>query len=519
MNVLGIDIGTKNIKIVHAESGKNLRIKNVYIIGTPEDAVADGEIKDMLLLAQRVKSFLKEKNIKAKEMRISLQSPNAVTRELKLPVLKKNEIMPAVEFELSQTFPGIVQSHTISYQQYSKQGEPIEGMSVFCPTKILDGYVEFANQVGVPLSSIDVSANCVTRAFKAYGDPANSMENIMLVDIGTTSSQVTVLSKGRLSMSRQVGTGALYIDQLVASRIGITIEQAERARTYNSFEKYDIQSEDMKTFVRLGYSSVEDQIRQTMEFFSYNKSKEPIKKIYLMGGGSNFPGLDAYLHETFNISVQQLKINIPGVKEPVKADIVMAAIGAILVEKDLTQQINLTPGLKILEKTRSQTNRSALLGILATIIAVASIGAYLYSYINVQSQNEKTQQLDLDMAKYSPVNTIKQEINLSQQSVDKMKAIVEKAEADSLINTALLTSIGKAMPEGVFISSYSTENGKTLNMAGTSIDRPGIADFLYKLKEITEIDLASLKSVGTRVGPDGLPTDYNFNISVQMKGR
>ncbi len=517
MGVLGIDLGSNTIKIVQAKAGKKLSITNSYLLHTPQGAIIDGEIKDMLMVVSAIKTFMNEHHIKAKEVSFSLQSPNVNTRELKLPAFSKSEVMPALEFELSQIFPGIVQSHTLTYQQISKAGEPIVGLSAFCPTAMLIGYVELANLLGLTIRTIDVSANAIAKSLRLFGDASYMTENMLLVDIGTAGSQVTVLSKGRMMLSRYVSTGVSALDQIVATRCGVTIEQAEAARMMNDYDKLGLSNEDLDFIARLGYSAIEDQIRQTMDFFTSNKGNEAITKILIMGGGCHFPGLATHFETLYRLPVHIAKLDKMALKQP--SELMLSAAGCLIVDSNLTQDFQLIPGLQMLQKYQAQTNRTAILLGTGVVIALLGLSVFAFAYFGVQSQNDRALALEQEAATYKPATELKQQIIVAQDTADKIKAIIALSDKTNLINSALLTDIGKAMPENVFIMSYAADGTSTISFTGIALDRPSIALFVRQLTDLESVTSATLQNVTRRAGPDGNVMDYSFTLQLQLKGR
>ncbi|MDP4093531.1 MAG: pilus assembly protein PilM [Bacillota bacterium] len=329
--ILGMDIGTKNMKFVLVKSGKRAEIADSIVVPTPEKSVFEGQIRDMEALASTIKGLVSEKKIKAKNMALSINSPYVVVREVKLPVLKTSEIAAAIEFELSQSFPGVGQTHSISYRIYKKTPDSMLGIVCFCPNKIIESYEELAEKAGVNLKYIDVHANSVAKAYNKFVKAAESDEPVMIIDIGHLSSQIYVLIGGKVVLSRNFSGGGASVDNLVSDHLKISREEAEAQRIKN-YSDLSIEPDAMEAYIRLGYAAVEEQIRQTLDFCNYNKFKDGVKGIYLSGGGCHIPGLEKYFTETFRIpSVIARPMNRSKVFPDVLADM-MPAIGSALRE-------------------------------------------------------------------------------------------------------------------------------------------------------------------------------------------
>ena len=328
--ILGLDIGVKNIKIALLKNGKKPEIDEAVMLSTPLGAIADGEIANMDAVAAVIKKAVSQNKLNARKLAISINSLHTVTREIRLPVLKESEILPAVEFELLQSFPGISQTHYLSFKTYETTKDGIRGIVSCCPIKVVDKYTELGGEIGIPLKYIDVSSNSVSKAFYTFSAEVDPKATALIVDIGHELSSVSVVMGGRLVLSRSIGCGGSVIDGMVAERYG-KMNNAAEADKLKRYPGYNFSNEDMNLLLRTGYAAVEEQIRQTLNFYDSSKYKEPITRIILIGGGSHFPGLEYYYSDMFRMPVSIVK---PLFKNFSLLDLsmYMTAVGAALRE-------------------------------------------------------------------------------------------------------------------------------------------------------------------------------------------
>ncbi len=515
--VLGLDIGSRYIKMALVKQGKKPVVLKTILAATPENCVSDGELRSIETTAARIKAILKENKITPSELCISINSINAVVREMKLPALKSSEIAPAVEFELAQSFPGILQTHTISSKVYSGPNQPVEGISAFCPNKILDGYVELAKQIGIPLKSLDINANALAKAYSRFVPQQNETETLMIVDIGYTTSQVNLVNSGKLVLSRQIASGLIGLDNMVANRVGITLEQAERARLNQKYEVYNLGKEDIEGFTQIAFSMVVEQIRQTVDYYRYNQTKANVSGILLTGGGSLYTGMVDYLKATFNLPVS---VADPLIKDTTNAKFIstlLSAVGAAMSEKDGVTDINLIPRLREIKAATGKTVKMTT-GV-AIVAAIAVLGVAAYTYMNMTASYYEAEEAmyQNEIKKYSSINDTKTKLKARQDKLTNLTAALEQYDNQLVFNTALFNSIGEVMPNAVFSVNYSFMNENSISISGISQDRVSIADFIYSLKQLAGVDSAVISSVSTRNGEDGNPIDYNFALEIKLK--
>lgn len=517
--VLGLDIGSKYIKMAFIKQGKKDVVLRTIYAATPTDSVVDGEIKNVDTVAARIRSALFDYKFKPSELYISINSHNVVVREIKLPILKEKEIDPAIEFELMQSFPGIVQTHTISSKIYSEPGMPVEGITAFCPNKILSDYAEVAKGLIIPLRGIDINANALTKATQLFMPPEKQKETVIVVDIGYTMCQVNLVSADKLILSRQISSGIVRFDNLVANRIGMSLDQAERARQNNKYDIYNLDKEDIDGFIRIAFSAVEDQIRQIIDYYRYNNKSEDSKitGILMFSGRGLDTSLSEYFGDSFNLPVSTVK---PTVKDPSPDDtdvMALASIGAALSKKPGQKDINLMPKLK--EIREAGLKRIKLTRALAVVLVLGVIGIGAYTYLKIMKQfiSSATAEIQNSIVQYSVINETKNKLTSSRANLASAKAVLDEYDNGLVLNTALMDSIGKCMPDSIFIDSYSSNDASTITMTGSAIDRQSLTDFVYNLRQSESFDSVILTTIKARSEKDSVTTDYNFTIDIKIK--
>ena len=210
--VLGIDIGTRYIKFALVKQGGKPEIIDWAIVPTPEGSMHDGQIIDLQAVSEKLTSVISEKKLMAKKIAVNINSSSIVLRELLLAALKDDEIQPAVQFELSQSFPYMIQTHSTAFKVYTRTSDSLSGITTSCPKEMVEEYKELGERTGIPLKYVDVNANCLAKAYNTFVLPPQSGDSVLLVDISYSMSQVNVLLDGKLILSRNVSGGGSFVD-------------------------------------------------------------------------------------------------------------------------------------------------------------------------------------------------------------------------------------------------------------------------------------------------------------------
>ena len=329
--VLGIDIGTRLTKFALLKQGTKPELKAWGIVPTPPGSVLDGLILDQQAVSDMLKSAVSEYKLSAKKVAVTIHSSSVMLRELNLRALADDEIEPAVQFELAQSFPDMMQTHHTAFKIYSRSNEFLNGITTSCPKRIVNSYVELFDNLGLGLKYVDVNANSLAKAYHWFVQPSLLEDSVMIADLSYNMSEINVLANGKLILSRSVSSGGSFVDNLIVNRFEIALEEAEEARL-SGYKNLSISQDELNSCLRMGYSAIEDQMRQTLDFILFSKLPDGVKAICLTGGGSNFPGLETYISEIFRLPVYIAQSdNIP-LEVSDKFFILMPAIGAALRE-------------------------------------------------------------------------------------------------------------------------------------------------------------------------------------------
>lgn len=330
--VLGIEIGSKTIKIALIKNGKKPVLLESRQEATPKNAFQDGNLNDIEAVAWAIQGVITQnRQFDGVPVAICINSYQSVTRALKLPALPEAELPAAVEYELGQSFPGVGKTHVISFKEYTRTRDEVTGIASFCPVKVLEGYKRLANAFSARTEYLDVSPNCFAKAWYHFAQGGQSDACILHTDIGALSSQFNIIHGKNVILSRAINSGDSTLDQMIMEKFSITAQEAEDAHQ-GDFRELQMADGDMSTLLRIGYSNIEEQLHQTIEFYNYNRTDLPISKICLSGGGSLIPGLAEYLSGALQLPVEAVRASANLNIDQPAFNRLMPAIGAAIRE-------------------------------------------------------------------------------------------------------------------------------------------------------------------------------------------
>ncbi len=297
-NVLSIDFGSKEIKIVEGREEKGrLDIFKFHTIELPENTYFDGNILEKKVIVNLMKKSLDENKISTKKAYASINSSSIIIRELEIPKIDKKEIAGLIGFQIDDVFPVNSKDYNIKYLSLSESKEEnmekLDILIVGVPKSIVLEHFELMKDVGLKPKVLDFQGNTMAKLLK-YNDEINeeySIKNatIVSIDIGYNTTKISIVKDGKIEITRIlfIGGKSLYNKEFLNSPIN-----------------------EKKAIGSIIKDNLQDLLKEIKTIFIYYKSRNNnnfINYILLQGGVSEGKGLEELFLEYFNIPIIILK--------------------------------------------------------------------------------------------------------------------------------------------------------------------------------------------------------------------
>ena len=253
---LGVDIGTSCIKIVElSQSADKQKLENYGLL--PATAFCEKPFhtfeKDSLLLstqdiARAIKNIIEEAEIKTRQAIFSVPDFATFFTNFELPLMKKEELEQAVQYEARQHIPlplkdvfldwQVIEGNTLGEKERgSIQQEKLKILLVAVSNEIINQYQEIATLSQLELISLEAEVFSLTRALIRKDETGP----IALVEIGARSTTCSIIEKVKLENSYSFDMSGEELDEKVAEKFGINHLEAEKLK-----KKYGLLGEEEK---------------------------------------------------------------------------------------------------------------------------------------------------------------------------------------------------------------------------------------------------------------------------------
>lgn len=316
--LVGLDIGSHAIKLVEIDdSKKGMVLKNFGVIGLPPDAIVEGSIKEMEIVASAIKNLYKNLKVKNKNVATSISGYSVIVKKISIGKRDEAELESTIHDEAEQYIPFDINDVNLDYEilrpeeeagggekgeEGKEETELMEVMLVAAKKDIVDDYMSLLHLAGLNPVVLDVDAFALQNAFEISSSEASGCYAI--VNVGAEELGINAVKNGVSMFTRDSSYGGSQITEAVMSKFEVPHEEGEKIKLGGTkMDKDRVVLEEIFTSVVSGWVQ---EIKRALDFLATTYPDETIEKIYLSGGSARIPGFRKYLELETDIPVVEM---------------------------------------------------------------------------------------------------------------------------------------------------------------------------------------------------------------------
>jgi len=295
-NIFGLDISDYSIEMVSLggtiEKPRLLAMsREILEAGTVEN----GKVLNKEKLEAVLKKIIKKPKfgkLRNKKFIFSIPESKAFIHSFELKDdLEKNKIEKEIEIQAINNFPFPTKDLYYDFKIKNK-----EVFLIACPRDIIEDYLAVFRRIKILPIAAEIESISLARAL--IGE---SKETILIADIGTRTTNLSIFSDNRLRLSISINIAGDKFSQALMEKLNITFLEAENSKKEIGLNS---EKEEGKVFNVL-QKEIQQIIAEIQKFEDYFREKErkTIGRVILAGGSAALPNLVDYLAENLERSV------------------------------------------------------------------------------------------------------------------------------------------------------------------------------------------------------------------------
>ncbi|MDO9465632.1 MAG: type IV pilus assembly protein PilM [bacterium] len=481
-NGIGLDIGSNSVKVVElVKTPQGIELKNANIVSIK---AKDGRAKEENILSALTEAIAPFEKLTKSQLVVSMPGRSVIVRHFKVPSVGASRIRQIIKYEAQQQVPFPLEEVVWDYQileEDDKAAQEINIALVAVKSGLINDLLARISGLGIAVDLIEATSFAVFNCAKFN----NVLDNgpIVLIDIGATSTDISVAKGKQLVFTRSIHIAGNDITKAIQKEQSIGFEDAEKAK----FKK-----EDLNAAVSV-LETLSGEIHRSISFYmSQMDRKSEFRKVVLTGQTSNLKEIAEFLSNNLKMEVVGLNpfsnilisnkrvLNIVDQNSNAWSVAIGSALTA-LGESDT--KANLLP-LKLITEKKLKKKRVPLI-MSAVLLILIFITVHIFTLQSYTIKDSKLQRINDILKKYDSfiprINELKEERTKIKQRLSVSKSVILKRD----LWARTLMEISRLTPSSIVISQFSStakEGGSTLSAVGVADSYPAIDDFISRLK-------------------------------------
>lgn len=302
--ITGLDIGSSSIKaVVLSNKDNHPTLVSVGSIPAPSPGIASEADPDLEIEASVISKLLTSINAPASVI-FALPESKIFTRVISdFPFLSDEELTSAIKYS-SEEFVPLPADQVNLYWQVINRNKQKNNTTVFVvayPKRMAEKYLKVMAMAKLKPVALETELIAAARALVSNNQFAPTS---MIVQLGATSTDFAIVTKGLILSTRSIATGGVTLTRAIAQYLNFEVPQAEEYK-----KVYGLMEEQLGGKIYQVLKPIIDIIvsesQRMVQSFEVKNPQNLIKRVVLTGGGAKLPGLVVYFTNTLGLEVQE----------------------------------------------------------------------------------------------------------------------------------------------------------------------------------------------------------------------
>jgi type IV pilus assembly protein PilM len=304
LSVLGLDIGSRYIKFIELhKSGKKIEVARKLLAETPRESE---EISGF------ISQFLREHQISVHTAVLGIPKSQMAFKYLQLSTLDPEQIHKALESEVRKLLPFPPKDITFSYHLQKRfLNKKAHILMVALRKDLLEQGASVLREGEFETRIVELSPLAQVNSY-LYNYNPSFRESVALLDMGATTTTITILKEEFIRFSRDIPIGGDAIIAAIKDKLDLGWDKAAAVKINTGITLEPGEEDETAREVSYALEPILDQLiieaERSFKISYYVDHTDLITPhaVFLTGGGGRLKNLDKYLEKRLNIPVTKL---------------------------------------------------------------------------------------------------------------------------------------------------------------------------------------------------------------------
>ena len=311
--VVTVDLGNHTVKIAQFLIKKDTSVLDKFFyFPVPKNCFTEDGLLSIGHLSQPLSQFIK-KNIEGvgNNVRVCISGKFVFIKKIEVPKEEKRLMRELIQMEAKEILPFHLSEINYSYKILdhiqASQESKVSILLVAAKKNAINNCNSLFKKMGFKCECIEIGGVALAHCVQFMEDDSKNGDNdsaILVVDIGKSGTELSVISHGELVFSRYFMIGGDFYNHALMQEMGVNYEEAENLKI-DSNTNENLHPE-VKHLVIASHEHFCDELFTRYEYFKKQFPHQKLSKCYVTGGGSRMKSLIESIGKKINASIQIL---------------------------------------------------------------------------------------------------------------------------------------------------------------------------------------------------------------------
>jgi type IV pilus assembly protein PilM len=234
-NPIGVDFGSDQLRMAQVQPlGEEFKLIAAASIDVPAHVRLEPSAR-LNFFAEAARDLIAQGGFRGRQAVLGLPAWSMFIQHLRMPKLEPEALKKALQWELRGKLPidpsHALLRHLIAGEIYHEQDPKDEVVVVAAAREMVNQFLSSAAKAKLDVVGMNVEPKALVDCFShIYRRKRDEGATSCFVDIGCVASRVVIARDGRILFARVIPVGGDHFSRAVASKLGITLENAKLLR-------------------------------------------------------------------------------------------------------------------------------------------------------------------------------------------------------------------------------------------------------------------------------------------------
>lgn len=279
--IIGIDIGSDNLKLAVCAGGV---VKKATVARFPEDLIMEGKVTSSAALVDFLKTTMKANHIAPGVCALVIPSQMVISHRFTTPPVSDAELRLNLPIEFKDFVGKNDDEYLFDYVITDSNENELSVYACAVRKNVIDELYTTFKKAGLNLK---IACPVEMAWLNLINKKPDLPEKLCIMDIGHSSTRVSIFANGRFVMGKTIDKGGALFDETIIATHSIDRYKARELKESN------LENVLMESACQASYQDLTVEIMKILNFYAYSDTRDgaQLNHLYYCGGSARIAPL------------------------------------------------------------------------------------------------------------------------------------------------------------------------------------------------------------------------------------